>query len=211
MVLHDVTERKLLERSVLAAVERERERTGRELHDGLCQLLTSTKFKTSLLEHKLASKSLAEAAEAKDIEKDLMQEIKQAVSIAHGLNPVKGLSRGLMAALEELAARVEGAFQLRCVCEFPTPVAIPDQTAAHHLYRITQEAVNNAVKHGKGRNIRIQLKNARGGIVLKVFDDGVGLPRTLERKGGMGLQNLNARASLIGASLDIRCAQPHGK
>jgi signal transduction histidine kinase len=146
--MHDIGGSKLLERGILSAVEQEQKRMGRDLHDGLCQLLTATKFKITLLEHKLARKSLVEASEARALEGQLNQAIKQAYGLALGLNPVKLVARGLMSALEELAAAVESAFQLRCVCQFPKPVPVRDPAMANHLYRITQEAVQNAVKQG---------------------------------------------------------------
>ena len=204
VVMHDIGGSKLLERGILSAVEQEQKRMGRDLHDGLCQLLTATKFKITLLEHKLARKSLVEASEARALEGQLNQAIKQAYGLALGLNPVKLVARGLMSALEELAAAVESAFQLRCVCQFPKPVPVRDPAMANHLYRITQEAVQNAVKHGKARNIRIELKELGRCIALIVEDDGVGFSRKLKSKAGMGLENMEARAGMIGASLDIR-------
>ena len=109
-----------------------------------------------------------------------------------------------MSALEELAAGVESAFGLRCVCHFPKPVPVRDHMMANHLYRIAQEAIQNAVKHSKARTIRIELKELGRCVVLRVEDDGVGLPRKVNKKAGMGLQNMQARAGIIGAALYIR-------
>jgi hypothetical protein len=204
VVLHDITERRLLERGILAAVEQEQQRMGRDLHDGLCQLLTAAKYEASLLERKLARKTAVHPGEARAIERQLNQAIQQAHSLAHGLSPVKMVARGLMSALEELAASVESAFQVRCVCDFSEPLALRDHAASVHLYRIAQEAIQNAVKHGKARHIQVKLKKVRGGIELGVESDGVGFPRKAGRPGGMGLSNMKARADLIGASLDIR-------
>ena len=123
---------------------------------------------------------------------------------------MKMVARGLMSALEELAAGVENAFEVRCVCDFPEPLAVRDHAVANHLYRIAQEAIHNAVQHGKARNIRIQLKKLRGGIELGVQSDGVAFPRRAGRRGGMGLRNMKARAGIIGALLDIRPRQGGG-
>ena len=200
IVMHEFGESQLIERGILRAIEQEQKRMGRDLHDGLCQLLTAVKFKTTLLEHKLARKSLVEASEARALEKQLNEAIEQ----AHGLNPVKLVARGLMSALEELAAGVESAFHLRCVCHFPKPVPVRDHIMANHLYRIAQEAIQNAVKHSEARTIRIELKELGKCITLRVEDDGVGFSRKVNRKAGMGLQNMQARAGIIGALLDIR-------
>jgi PAS domain S-box-containing protein len=205
VVLHDITERKRLDRGILAAVEQEQQRVGRDLHDSLCQLLTATKYKTGLLERKLARKLAVEPAEARAVERELNQAIKQAHDLARGLNPVKLVARGLMSALEELAASVESAFQIRCVCEFPKPVPVRDHAVANHLYRIAQEAILNAIKHGRARSVRVELKASRGRLALSILDDGVGFPRTLRGRTGMGLSNMRARAQMIGALLSIRC------
>jgi signal transduction histidine kinase len=106
--------------------------------------------------------------------------------------------------LEELAAGVESAFQVKCACDFPKPMAVRDHTVANHLYRIAQEAIQNAVKHGMARNLRVTLKKVRRGIELGVESDGERFPRKARSGGGMGLSNMKARAGIIGASLDIR-------
>jgi hypothetical protein len=204
VVLRDITERRLLERGILTAVEKEQQRLGRDLHDGLCQLLTTAKYNISLLERKLARRVAVTPGQARAIERQLNEAIQQAYSLAQGLSPVKVMARGLMSALEELAASVENAFEVRCVCDFPEPLAVPDHAVANHLYRIAQEAIQNAVKHGKARNIRLKLKQVRGGIELGVENDGVGFPRKAGRPGGMGLGNMRARAGIIGGALDIR-------
>jgi PAS domain S-box-containing protein len=201
VVLGDITERRLLERGILTAVEKEQQRLGRDLHDGLCQLLTTAKYKASLLERKLARRTVVSPSEAGAIEEQLNEAIQQAHSLAQGLSPVKVMARGLMSALEELAASVENAFEVRCVCHFPEPLAVPDHAVANHLYRIAQEAIQNAVKHGKAR---VKLKQVGGGIELGVENDGVGFPRKAGRPGGMGLGNMKARAGILGATLDIR-------
>jgi signal transduction histidine kinase len=210
VVLHDITERRRLERGILTAVEQEQHRMGRDLHDGVCQLLTTAKYKTSLLEHKVARGAEVSLGEVRALERQLNEAIKQAHGLARGLSPVKMVARGLMSALEELAAGVENAFEVRCVCDFPEPLAVRDHAVANHLYRIAQEAIHNAVQHGKARNIRIQLKKLRGGIELGVQSDGVAFPRRAGRRGGMGLRNMKARAGIIGALLDIRPRQGGG-
>jgi PAS domain S-box-containing protein len=210
VVLHDITERLMLERSILTAVEQEQERMGRDLHDGLCQLLTAAKYKASLVERKLARGTLVRPAEAGVVERQLNEAILQAHSLARGLSPVKLVAQGLMSALEELAARIEDGSGVRCICDFPEPLAFGDHTVANHLYRIAQEAVQNAVKHGKARNIRIKLKQVRGAIGLAVESDGVRFARKAGDQSGLGLGNMQARADLIGATLNIRAGERGG-
>jgi PAS domain S-box-containing protein len=204
VVLHDVTDRRLLERGILTAVEQEQERMGRDLHDGLCQQLSAAKYKASLIERKLARGTVVHTGEVGELERQLSEAIQQAYNLARGLSPVKVVARGLMVALEELAGSVQSAFQVRCACHFSEPLAIGDHSVANHLYRIAQEAIQNAIKHGKARNIWVKLRKVRGAIELGVENDGVEYPRKAVSRGGMGLSNMKARAGIIGATLDIR-------
>jgi PAS domain S-box-containing protein len=204
VVLHDITGRRQLERGILDAVESEQRRLGRELHDGLCQLLTAAKYRISLLEQKLVRKLGVRPAEAAALEEQLNEAIDQAHRLALGLSPVKMVGQGLVSALEELAAGVQTTFGVKCVCDFPESLPVRDHAIAHHLYRIAQEAIQNAVKHGKARHIRVTFKSVPGGTELVVENDGVGFPGEKVRTGdGMGLGNMRARADIIGASLDI--------
>jgi PAS domain S-box-containing protein len=206
----DITERKLLEREILSAVDQERQRLGRDLHDGLCQILTATKFKLGLLQRKLARKSPVEPAEALMLEQEVNRAIEQAQAMAQGLNPVRLVAQGLTCALGELARSIQVSFQVRCTCDSGERVTIADQATAQHLYRIAQEAVRNALNHGKARNIRIELKELGERISLAVRDDGVGFSPASEQGAGMGLHNMKARAQMIRGSLDIESGQPGG-
>ena len=203
VVLRDITGRKRLEKEILEAGERERQRMGRDLHDGLCQHLTGVKFKSSLLEMKLAEQSLPEAREARAIARLMDQALREAHDLAQGLHPVKLEAHGLMAALHELAARIGNVFHVACVCRFPKPVLMQDHAAAIHLYRIAQEAISNGIKHGKAKIIRLGLTATPTRVTLTVQDDGLGFPAKQPRgkKGGMGLHLMNHRARLIGARL----------
>ncbi len=200
----EMEDRQRLERQVLQSVEREQERIGQDLHDGLCQLLTGIKFKTSSLEAELAKKGLAETHEAKAIEDLVNQAIRQSYGLARGLNPVKLPVLGLHSALVELAEGFQAAFHIRCAVESSGAVTVENQSAANHLYRIAQEAIHNAIKHGKAKEIIIRLGEEDGRIVLAVTDDGVGFPDDWARGGGMGLSNMQARAVMIGAALEVR-------
>jgi len=124
-------------------------------------------------------------------------------SIAHGLAPVVLKSEGLMGALAQLAqrTRVPGKLECRLVC--PSPVALEDFQTAKQLYRIAQEAVNNALKHARTRHIRIHLAHIKGRLCLQISDSGRGLPQATKLKSGMGLEVMRHRAHAIGATLEI--------
>jgi signal transduction histidine kinase len=121
-----------------------------------------------------------------------------------GLDPVKVATNGLMSALEELAATVRTMQRLDCVFRSDTPVLIDDDATAIHLYRIAQEAINNAVRHAQPKHVEIGLGGSDQRIILTIQDDGVGLPPAPRKRDGMGLQTMNYRARAIGATLDVR-------
>jgi two-component system sensor kinase FixL len=207
---NDVTERERLEKQILEISDQERERIGQDLHDGLCQLLSGIKFKVTLLEQKLQPKAPAEALDARSLEGLLNGAIEQARNIARGLHPVDLEARGLMSALQELAGSVATVYGISCGCEFVSPVLVHDHLVATHLYRIAQEAINNALRHGRARRISIRLFGRRDRLVLKIQDNGSGFPARPGRKSGMGLHLMNYRARAIGASIEIVPGPAHG-
>lgn len=215
-VVEDTTERKraqereqaeealrLLSSRMEGIREQERQRLGRELHDGLSQQLTAAKYKVGLLKKQWERRVPVDPAEVEALESELNQALAQARDMAHALNPTNLVGRGLMAALGDLARGVSKSFELECVVESVAPMSVADQAVALHLYRIAQEAVQNAVQHGKARRVVIELTERGGYGRLEVRDDGVGFS-TDAIVPGMGLHNLKARARAIGASLDIR-------
>lgn len=198
-------ERKRLENEVLQSIEQEQERIGRDLHDGLCQVLVGAKYRSAYLEKILDGNFSKATQEARELEQILNQAIEQTRDLARGLNPVKAAPSGLELALQRLANDVQAQTGKgpRCFCYFPKRVKIPDHKLANHLYRIAQEAVQNAIKHARARNISVTLDRQRREIRLVVKDDGRGIPAKL-KKTGMGLDNMHARATLIGGNLEIR-------
>ena len=201
-------ERERLEDEILKSIEREQERISRDLHDGLCQLLVGAKYRSVFLKRLARGHLPAMEKEAQSLEELLSGAIEQARELARGLNPVAATPAGLTAALQKLAADAVNGEGPRCFCQFPTPVNIFDQHIACHLYRIAQEAVQNAFKHGRAKNISITLSRRDKLINLVVKDDGIGIPLS-PKETGMGLKNMQTRARLIGGLLEIR-RRKHG-
>ncbi len=201
----DVTERKRLERDVLEIAERERNRIGQDLHDDLCQHLAGLACLTRILECRLREAGRGEADAASDITAQLQQAMRKARAVAAGLYPASLQTEGLTCALQELAAQATSqhdvSVRLRAAKHFP-PVS--GQTAIH-LYRITQEALNNALRHGHAKQVDVILGTRNRCGVLSVRDDGTGFPpdKLSGRAGGMGLHTMRYRASAIGGTLRI--------
>jgi PAS domain S-box-containing protein len=205
----DITEHKRLEKEILQISEIEQRRIGQDLHDGLCQHLAGIELMTQVLEQSLSRKRKGAAAQAAKIGEHVRESISQTKMLARGLSPVGLEANGLMSALEELAVNTEHLFQVECSFEYDTPVLMTDNTVATHLYRIAQESVSNAIKHGRARRIRVQLTNGQGTILLKVIDDGIGLSSAVSNEKGMGMRIMQYRAGMIGASLETQ-SNPEG-
>jgi signal transduction histidine kinase len=195
--------RERLEKEILAVSERERRLIGHDLHDSLCQHLTGTALAGQVLGENLAAKSLPEAGGAYRVVELIEEGITLARNLARGLSPFQLEADGLPATLETLAAATSDQFGITCrfVCEIPP--AIHDIATATHLYRIAQEAISNAVRHGKARSIAITLGMIGDDIELRIEDDGIGVAEPLPRQDGMGLRIMQHRATMIGGSFHI--------
>lgn len=195
----EMAERESLEHELLEVSEREQRRIGHDLHDSLGQHLTGTALAARVLEDKLAAQAQPAAADAKTVVGLVEEGIALTRSLAKGLHPIEMEAEGLMEALDELAVQCTELFKISCRFDCDSPVLIRAAGTSGHLYRIAQEAVSNAVKHGKARNVIIRLDTLSDGIALRVTDDGVGLPDPPQRSTGMGLRIMAHRAGIIGA------------
>ena len=210
LFVRDITDRVKLEGEVLQASEQESQRIARDLHDGLGQLLAAAMHLTSTLRKDLAAKSLPEVRQLGRIQDVLSRSIVHTRDLARGLHPVEPEPNGLMAALQALAAQTEKLFHVACHFNRRQAVLIKDNTVATHLFRIAQEAVTNAIKHGKPKRIQISLTSAPERLTLAVKDDGAGVPAPQRKSSGMGFRIMRYRAGMIGGSLAIRKKAPGG-
>jgi signal transduction histidine kinase len=197
-------------KQVLLVSEREQRRFGAELHDALGQQLTAIELRCQALKQDLP-------AARPDLEKQLSQicrfvrdAIGQTRSLARGLSPLHLFFRGLTEALGELAARMSAEGRLECVFDYPAPVLLNDEIAAGHLFRIAQEAVNNAVKHSGATKVVVRLARNGDGLRLEISDNGKGMPAAPALRQGIGLQIMRHRASVIGAGLEIKSKATKG-
>jgi len=200
--VHDVSEQRRLEREVLQIGEEERHRFGCELHDNLGQQLTALDLMSATLARELKTIAPTQAKSANDIAEHARKLIAQTRQLAHGLAPVTLEAEGLRAALSDLA-RATAATGIPCKFECVASSDLPDLATATHLYRIAQEAVNNALRHARASRIILRLTNHDGSIELSIRDNGRGLAASHARKQGMGLRVIHHRARLIGAQLHV--------
>jgi PAS domain S-box-containing protein len=202
----DVTGRKQLEQEILEISGREQRRIGHDLHDDLCQRLGGLQLLIGVLEKDLVAAGNPQAPQAGRIEALVHEALERARLLARGLAPVAIEEGGLASALQELADNAAQLFDLRC--EFRgESVGLADAGAATHLYRIAQEAITNAAKHGRAERVVISLTDAGDCFELKVVDDGKGFARPMA---GMGLRIMKYRAAMLGATLDVQSAAGRG-
>lgn len=203
-IIRDITGRVQLERQILSISEREQQRFARDLHDGLFQHLKGISYMAGVMKKRLVKAARPNSRMASRIENLCNEAIVTGRNITRGLSPVTLETGGLTFALGELASSTSCVFDLSCNFDCPRPVSMDDNTIDLHLFRIAQEAVNNAIKHGIARRIHISLAEESGQVVLTVQDDGTGLPEVLTDMGGMGIHIMNYRARMIEAMLEIR-------
>ncbi len=203
-IMQDISERKRLEAEILQVSEREQRRIAEDLHDGVGQQLGGISCLSDVLKKDLAERASPEAAAAAKISKLLTVAMAQTRSLARGLHPVPLEANGLISALEDLASRITDLFKVACHFECPQPVMIEDNTTANHLYRIAQEAISNAIKHGRAQRITIRLSEISEEICLAVSDDGVGFKAGDRHSKGLGLRIMNHRAGVIGGTVIVQ-------
>jgi len=199
-------DRKWLESEILEISDREQRRIGQDLHDGLSQQLRGIAYLSHVLQKDLAQEALPEAKDASRITQLLNKAILEAHSVAQGLFPTALEADGLMSALKELAATIKTIYKISCRFMCPTPVLIDKGSVAMHLYRIAQEAIQNAIKHGKATQVVIRLTQTSEAVELAVKDNGRGLPKHFGKRKGMGLKIMDHRARMIGAELRVQRA-----
>ena len=202
ITVRDITRSVTLEREVIASAERERTRIGHDLHDGLAQMMIGVKWILESLHGKLAadqSRYQEDAARAADLATRVIDQIGE---LAQGLSPIRKGGR-LADALRQLAEHSEHLLGVPCRLTGGELPADLHETSAAHLYRIAQEAITNAVKHGQATHIEIGCERIRGAVRLSVVDNGRGVTDNLADSRGMGMHIMQYRARAIGGELSV--------
>ena len=203
-------ERRQLEEDLVAVSEHEQQRIGQDLHDGLCQHLAAIGLAARSLADDLQAEGSGSVQDAELIQQAIQQAVTEARGMARGIFPVHVDRHGLAVALTELARSTSRLTGVQIEVEEAGDVQISPPEAAMHLYRIAQEAVANAVRHGGAQNIHIKIDGGAESIVLTVVDDGKGFPIHPRKDGGMGMRTMRYRAQMIGASLSMSAPDPRG-
>lgn len=198
-----------MEQEIITISEREQQRIGRDLHDGLGQHLVAIGFAADSLKEELEKESPYGAQAVGQLSELIHDAVVSTRNLARGLSPLDQDEGALESALELLATTVSSLSKIPCSFICLTPASICDNDHALHLFRIAQEAVNNAVKHAKARSIVISLDADNRQVLLKVSDNGKGIDGAAPGN-GMGLSIMQYRARMIGGILSISPNQPNG-
>jgi len=203
-------ENRELERRILEIDDEEQRRIGHDLHDGLGQQLTGLAMMSKRLENRLSSANSPETSEAAKVSELAKNAVELAHDLCRTLSPPALESAGLAEALRELAANAESIFRIECTVDEPGGIKPPPVGTGVHLYRIAQEAISNAVRHGKARHVEVRLRSTGGELLMQIADDGSGIDPTAASMNGMGLRIMRYRARMIGAQIEIRHRQLGG-
>jgi len=231
-IIRDISECKELQKHVLEIAAEEKRRIGLELHDGIGQELTGLSLVAGTLLKLMTGvpgtetdgqvvRQLDEVgftrmhAIVQKLNQRLSETNRHVQQLSHGIMPVQIDAEALRSALDELAASTNTA-AVSCRFDYPGPVMPLNNTAATHLYRIAQEAVNNALRHSQADDICISLRQNESEIILEVSDNGLGIDApdggvaTTRKNRGMGLRTMQYRAGMIGGTLHVERREAGG-
>lgn len=199
-----INERIRLQKELLEIAEKERRRIGFDLHDDLGQKLLAISFMIKAMERNMANNNPPKPSETRNIQLLINQLINHTHDLAYGFCSLDTKGDDLAPELKELAANVRNMFQIDCRFKVRGTLPPLSENVTAQLYKIAQEAANNAVKHGKATYISISLSALPGKLVLAIKNSGAPFPESGEAGNGMGLRIMKSRASVIGASLEIK-------
>ena len=208
-ILRDITERRRLQSEVLHISELAQQRIAQDLHDDLCQQLAGIEFMAQTLASRLHEARRPEAAAADEVAGLVRSATEHTRNLSHGMSPLRPGPDSLVTALEELAIRTSKHFDVRVDFHSPGPVLLHDMHVATHLFRMAQEAISNALRHGKARHVEVHVSRPPGEVRLVVRDHGKGIPARLPKAAGMGLRIMQYRAGIIGGHISIQ-REPSG-
>jgi hypothetical protein len=207
-IIRDISQRKQLEREILEASEREQRKVWQDLHDGICQELAGISFLAQSMQRSIQLGDASTAEQAAKVTSLLRDAVRRTRILSHGLHPVEPLPNGLPVALRRLAEDTKQISRVKCSFRCARKFELEDASGGTHLFRIAQEAVRDAIRHGKASRIDIELAHRRNGITLRVSDNGLSLSADGRLREDQVLWMMEHRARVIGAKLRIEECSP---
>jgi two-component system sensor kinase FixL len=205
---NEIKRRKGLEGEILEISDREQQRLGQELHDGICQHLTAVAFMARSVALRLKNHRVVEVDDLEKIAELVNAAAADTRNVSRALHRIDVDSAGLAGALQDLVDRE--IWKIPCRLQVSRSFHIDDDTAASHLYRIAREAVINANKHAQAREIVVELGRSQKGSFLSVTDDGDGFENKPDKPQGLGFHIMNYRARAAGGRLEVESLRRGG-
>ncbi len=202
-VARDVTARKRMEKEILEISNRQQQRLGHDLHDGVCQQLAAITVRAHILARNLKEKNSTDSSDAVEISNLIKESLVQTRAVAQGLFPVRLEENGLVAAVEELADSIGKLYNIKCSFSSSGILPTMHNDVAMHLHFIAQEAILNAAKHSQAGSISVRLWKENDDLILSVKDNGIGFQLADRARAGMGISIMRYRAGAIGAVLEL--------
>lgn len=200
--LLDVTQRRELERQVSGISEEEKQKLGRDLHDDLCQQLTCVELLVHSMQRRMAQTGHLEFSKLDDLLHHVRKAIVTTQTMARGLSTSGLGDLGLPAALNHWLSKLDTVLPIRIRFHGPEQLRLRDDDAAVHIYRIAQEAIQNAVKHSGASEIEVSLAVNGNDLTLRIADNGV-CKGDIHAHSGLGMKTMHYRSSLLNALLQI--------
>lgn len=216
----DISDRRELENEILQVSEQERQAIGRDLHDGLGQMLTGIKMISHNLARKLKANGLPGSGEVEEISEMIHEADRQAKALTQGLVGTELGAEGFREVLSRLSDRVKKMFDIDCEVVLDEDIAVDHEIMNTHFYRIIQEAINNAVKHGRASEVWVSLKKKDDFVALEIRDNGIGFEESRKegKDEGIGMSTMRYRSHVLGGHLEtgktsegrtfVRCTIP---
>ncbi len=206
----DITDRRWLEQQLVSISEEEQRRIGRDLHDGLGQELTGLAMLAESLSLDLHDKNLPEASTADKIARLIENALHQIRTISKGMTFIDIESRSLASSLEQLANHVSELYGIKCSLDCDCDIEV-DSDQSTHLFRIAQEAITNAVKHGKATEINLKLSQTYSLLKLQIADNGTGFQTSREASfSGLGIHTMRYRCDSMGGKFQLDSTPGNG-
>lgn len=200
----DITAEKELEMKIVEVAEQERLSIGRDIHDDLCQRLAAIKIHCEQIAISSKNKDELFYEKLQTLVGEIGDATRLSRGIARGLSPVSMEAEGLIIGLEDLVSQTQNRFNIPCYFVCDDAILITNPTKASHIFRIAQELMTNAAKHGNATKITLRLVDTTNGVTLEVINDGVTFDMNQKRNsGGLGIHYMNYRADAIGATLEF--------
>jgi two-component system CheB/CheR fusion protein len=207
--LAEIEEIRWLRRESIHISEREQNRIGQELHDDLCQVLAGLGCLLRVLENRVAGRVPEEVANLREINQQMVEAMERTRALTHGLFPARLKTLTVRDALIELGKQIETRFPVEVAVKFQGVLPQHSTDSILNLYRISQEASSNAIKHGGATKIEINMRRRGADIELTLKDNGSGYSKPGDGA-GIGMEIMRNRARMLGGELTMASSPGKG-